>query len=238
MPGNLHIIGTMNTADRSILPLDPALRRRFDHVEMLPDPDHPLIADRIAGIDLRKMLKAINARISLLMDRERQIGHTYLFNVTDTESLAAKFRNALAAAIAASLISLSLPPGSLTFRASSLKGLPVLHPDPGAPSTATARQVLKAVEAALGPSGRCGLAQNRTSDSSCVGHQPQTYAAATNSHPAAISPHMRTDLRAARSTTTAVGHPHGSGYIPDATEQDPDPTSRSRQNYRRDDASH
>ncbi|MYI66808.1 MAG: AAA domain-containing protein [Gemmatimonadetes bacterium] len=95
VPGNLHIVGTMNTADRSILPLDTALRRRFDHVEMLPDPDHPLIADRIAGIDLRKMLKAINARISLLMDRERQIGHTYFFDVTDIESLAAKFRTAI-----------------------------------------------------------------------------------------------------------------------------------------------
>ncbi len=95
VPGNLHIIGTMNTADRSILPLDTALRRRFDHVERLPDPDHPLIEDRIPGIDLRKMLKAINARISLLMDRERQIGHTYLFNVTDIESLAAKFRTAI-----------------------------------------------------------------------------------------------------------------------------------------------
>ena len=95
VPGNLHIIGTMNTADRSILPLDTALRRRFDHVEMLPDPDHPLIADSVAGINLRKMLKAINARISLLMDRERQIGHTYLFNVTDIDSLAAKFRTAI-----------------------------------------------------------------------------------------------------------------------------------------------
>ena len=85
----------MNTADRSILPLDTALRRRFNHVEMLPDPDHPLIADSVAGIDLRKMLKAINARISLLMDRERQIGHIYLFNVTDIESLAAKFQTAI-----------------------------------------------------------------------------------------------------------------------------------------------
>ena len=95
VPGNLHIIGTMNTADRSILPLDTALRRRFDHVEMMPDPDHPLIADSVAGIDLRKMLKAINARISLLLDRERQIGHTYLFNVSDIESLADKFRMAI-----------------------------------------------------------------------------------------------------------------------------------------------
>ena len=95
VPSNLHIIGTMNTADRSILPLDTALRRRFDHVEMMPDPDHPLIADSVAGIDLRKMLKAINARISLLLDRERQIGHTYLFNVNDIELLAAKFRTAI-----------------------------------------------------------------------------------------------------------------------------------------------
>ena len=95
VPGNLHIIGTMNTADRSILPLDTALRRRFDHVEMMPNPDHPLIADSVAGIDLRKMLKAINGRISLLLDRERQIGHTYLFNVNDVESLADKFRMAI-----------------------------------------------------------------------------------------------------------------------------------------------
>lgn len=95
VPRNLHIIGTMNTADRSILPVDTALRRRFDHVEMMPDPDHPLIADSVDGIDLRKMLSAINVRISLLLDRERQIGHTYLFNVKDIESLAAKFRTGI-----------------------------------------------------------------------------------------------------------------------------------------------
>ncbi|MDE0106079.1 MAG: AAA family ATPase [Bryobacterales bacterium] len=95
VPRNLHIIGTMNTADRSILPLDTALRRRFDHVEMMPDPDHQLIANDIAGVDLRKMLKVINDRISLLLDRERQIGHTYLFRVNDIESLAATFRKSI-----------------------------------------------------------------------------------------------------------------------------------------------
>ena len=95
VPRNLHIIGTMNTADRSILPLDTALRRRFDHVEMMPDPDHPLISDSVAGINLRKMLKAINARISLLLDRERQVGHTYFLNVNDIESLASKFQTAI-----------------------------------------------------------------------------------------------------------------------------------------------
>ena len=95
VPENLFIIGTMNTADRSILPLDIALRRRFDHVEMMPDPDHELITDYVDGIDLRKMLKAINARISILLDRERQIGHTYLFNVKSVESLASIFKTAI-----------------------------------------------------------------------------------------------------------------------------------------------
>ena len=95
VPGNLFIIGTMNTADRSILPLDIALRRRFDHVEMMPNPDHDLISENVAGINLRKMLKAINARISQLLDRERQIGHTYLFDVESIESLANKFKTAI-----------------------------------------------------------------------------------------------------------------------------------------------
>lgn len=95
VPGNLFIIGTMNTADRSILPLDIALRRRFDHVEMMPNPDHDLISEDVDGINLRKMLKAINARISVLLDRERQIGHTYLFNVENIESLASIFKTAI-----------------------------------------------------------------------------------------------------------------------------------------------
>ena len=85
----------MNTADRSILPLDIALRRRFDHVEMMPNPEHDLISEDVNGIKLRKMLKAINARISQLLDRERQIGHTYLFNVEDVESLANIFKTAI-----------------------------------------------------------------------------------------------------------------------------------------------
>ena len=95
VPENLFIIGTMNTADRSILPLDIALRRRFDHVEMMPDPGHELISKDVNGINLRKVLKAINARISVLLDRERQIGHTYLFNVRDVKSLASIFKTAI-----------------------------------------------------------------------------------------------------------------------------------------------
>ena len=95
VPRNLYIIGTMNTADRSILLLDTALRRRFHFVEMMPDPEHELISDDVEGVDTRKMLKAMNERISLLLDREHQIGHTYLFEVTDMKSLSDKFRNAI-----------------------------------------------------------------------------------------------------------------------------------------------
>ena len=93
VPRNLYIIGTMNTADRSILLLDTALRRRFDFVEMMPDPEHERISADAQGVELQRMLKAMNERISLLLDREHQIGHTYLFDVTDLKSLSDKFRN-------------------------------------------------------------------------------------------------------------------------------------------------
>ena len=95
VPKNLHIIGTMNTADRSILLLDTALRRRFDFVEMMPNPQHKRISDELKAVDIRKMLKAMNERISLLLDREHQIGHTYLFHVKDMKALADKFQNAI-----------------------------------------------------------------------------------------------------------------------------------------------
>ena len=95
VPNNLYIIGTMNTADRSIVLVDTALRRRFDFVEMMPEPEHEHISADVEGVQLREMLKAMNERISLLLDRERQIGHTYLFKVTDMETLSHKFRNAI-----------------------------------------------------------------------------------------------------------------------------------------------
>ena len=93
VPDNLYLIGTMNTADRSIQLLDTALRRRFTFIEMMPDPEHEGICRDIDGIDCTKLLKAINERIAALLDREHQIGHTYLLNVDTIEKLSDAMQN-------------------------------------------------------------------------------------------------------------------------------------------------
>lgn len=93
VPNNLYLIGTMNTADRSIQLLDTALRRRFDFVEMMPEPDHKDISTDVEGVDCQKMLKAMNERITALLDREHQIGHTYLLGVDTMEELSYAFQN-------------------------------------------------------------------------------------------------------------------------------------------------
>lgn len=90
VPENLYLIGTMNTADRSIALLDTALRRRFEFVEMMPDSS--LLNWKVAEVHLGRLLDAMNQRIRLLRDREHQIGHTYFLEVRDRDGLRKAFQ--------------------------------------------------------------------------------------------------------------------------------------------------
>lgn len=80
VPPNLYIIGTMNTADRSVEALDTALRRRFSFEEMPPRYDLPELKRVEYGVDIHELLKTINARIEKLLDRDHLIGHSYFMD--------------------------------------------------------------------------------------------------------------------------------------------------------------
>lgn len=92
VPSNLHIIGTMNSADRSVEALDTALRRRFAFVEMEPDPG---LLGTVGGVDLQKLLVRINARLEVLRDRDHRIGHAYLIKAKSLDELKAAFMHGI-----------------------------------------------------------------------------------------------------------------------------------------------
>jgi len=88
VPSNLYIIGTMNTADRSVEALDAALRRRFCFEEMMPIYD---LEGLDSGFKEVEILKTINHRIEKLLDKDHQIGHSYFLSVKSKEDLISAF---------------------------------------------------------------------------------------------------------------------------------------------------
>ncbi|MGP5135261.1 AAA family ATPase [Psychrobacter cibarius] len=85
VPSNLYVLGTMNTADKSLAQLDLALRRRFDFIELLPKPEL-LDGITVHGIAVSEVLTVINQRIEVLLDREHTIGHSYFWSLKDLGS--------------------------------------------------------------------------------------------------------------------------------------------------------
>ncbi|WP_068672186.1 McrB family protein [Oceanobacillus sp. Castelsardo] len=90
LPPNLYIIGTMNTADRSIALMDTALRRRFGFEEIVPQPS---LLTQVEDIDLPTLLHRINQRIEALYSRDHMIGHAYFMNVGSLDELIMTMQN-------------------------------------------------------------------------------------------------------------------------------------------------
>lgn len=88
VPNNVYILGTMNTADRSLALMDTALRRRFNFIEMIPD--YKVLNENITidgqDLKLQLMLQTINNRIECLYDKEHTIGHGYFIKLNKQEN--------------------------------------------------------------------------------------------------------------------------------------------------------
>lgn len=93
VPSNLHIIGTMNTADRSVEALDTALRRRFVFEEMLPKYELEELQQNLYGFSASDILKTINLRIEKLLDRDHQIGHAYFIHKNEITIIDSFYKN-------------------------------------------------------------------------------------------------------------------------------------------------
>ncbi|MGW9492984.1 AAA family ATPase [Streptomyces prasinus] len=95
VPSNVRIIGTMNTADRSISHLDAAVRRRFAFLPVVPDPD--AVSGTVGPLDLAQFFESLNTRIARHLDTDHQIGHAYLLRdgepIATEEDLAAAFHH-------------------------------------------------------------------------------------------------------------------------------------------------
>lgn len=77
MPSNLHIVGTMNSSDRNIALVDHALRRRFEFIEVPPEPALLAVTSDTSPIDCKRLLVQLNERIEHLLDSDHCIGHGY-----------------------------------------------------------------------------------------------------------------------------------------------------------------
>ena len=96
VPPNVHIIGTMNTADRSVEALDTALRRRFSFTEMPPKPELLIEVDKLKdfeNIEVELILNTINRRIEKLIDKDHKIGHSYFLKIQNINDLKTIFRD-------------------------------------------------------------------------------------------------------------------------------------------------
>jgi len=91
VPSNVYIIGTMNTADRSVEALDTALRRRFSFIPMMPEYDG--LNEECDGVNLKLLLQKLNERLTVLKDRDHTIGHAWLWNVDSIGKLQQVFKD-------------------------------------------------------------------------------------------------------------------------------------------------